>query len=224
VGRILGGLGDHGRRAVICYSSPTGTKANAAELRRYGWRLICSPATNPNRFKACQGMPYALDNGAWNAHQSGKAIDLEAFQKHAIKYGHKADFLIAPDIVGGGSSSLDLSVAWLPFCLKACRRVLLAVQDGHTSDRVLPLLSGRVGVAIGGTTEWKVEQLARRTWRPVSEAGFYLHCLRVNTKRRIELAATSGCHSFDGSSPARFSVTTSRLTRWAAQSNLFGVQ
>lgn len=168
-------------------------------------------------------MRFALDNGAWTAHQSGTAFDFNAFKAHAQRYGANADFLIAPDIVAGGLSSLDLTAAWLPFCLDSCQLVLIAVQDGHSLDRVWPMLSDRVGVAIGGSTEWKVAQLAQQIWRPVSEAGFYLHCLRVNTKKRLQLAATSRCHSFDGSSPARFSKTTAQLSKWAAQTNLFGV-
>lgn len=208
---------------MICYSSPTGTLYNAALMKKHGWRLICAPKTHPNRFAACRGMPFALDNGAWSAHQAGADFDFDAFRVLANQYGSRADFLIAPDIVGGGEESLRLTKSWLSFCLQASRLVLIAVQDGHTIEQVMPLLSSRVGVAIGGSTDWKVQALARRTWAPVAEKGFYLHCLRVNTKRRIELAATSMCHSFDGSSPARFAKTTARLSQWAAQTNLFGV-
>ena len=97
-----------------------------------------------------------------------------------------------------------------------CQRVLIAVQDGMRPADVAPYLSHRVGVAVGGSTEWKEAQLDRRVWR-----ASWLHVLRVNTARRIRLCHWAGADSFDGSSASRFAVTLPALDSARRQPSLW---
>ena len=187
---------------MIGYASRTGTRRNLDALRAAGWRLLVS-ARGVLRSEGCG---YALDNGAWTAHQRGEAFDEDAFVEAVDRLGDGADWIVAPDIVAGGLESLAYSVSWLPR-LRG-RRVLIAVQDGMTPDDVAPYLSERIGVAIGGSTEWKEAQLVGRVWR-----ASYLHALRVNTARRIRLCHWAGVDSFDGSSASRFVSTLPLLDR-----------
>lgn len=186
---------------MMAYASRTGTRRNLAALRAAGWRLLVS-ARGVLRH---EGFTYALDNGAWTAHQRGEDFDEPAFIDAVAQLGEGAEWTVAPDIVAGGLESLRYSVSWLP---RLRGRVLIAVQDGMTPADVAPYLSDRVGIAIGGSTEWKEKQLARRVWR-----GSYLHALRVNTARRIALCHWAGCDSFDGSSVSRYVVNLPRLER-----------
>lgn len=197
---------------MICYASATGTRRNLHAIQAHGWRLLFSSAA-PDQFRA-PGWRYALDNGSWSAFTRGTPWDPGMFRSAVDELGAGADWVAAPDVVAGGLSSLALSESWIPWLLERCRRVLIPVQDGMTPADVAPLLSDQVGIAIGGSTEWKLSQLRRPDWLiSARAAGAWTHVLRVNTERRINLSA--GFDSIDGSNPSRFSCNTPRLTRAA---------
>ena len=198
------------------YASRTGTKRNLAALRKVGWRLLIS-ATGSHRD---EGFPYGLDNGAWTAFQQGRQFDRAAFLRLLGSHGAGADWCVVPDIVQGGMESLEFSRGWLGVVLASTRTALIAVQDGMTPGDVAPLLGSRVGIAVGGSTDWK-EKTARE-WGALSrEAGCYLHILRVNSRRRIFICQDAGAHSFDGTSVTRFASTLPRLDYAVRQQHLW---
>lgn len=201
---------------MIPYASRTGTRRNLRALSAAGWRLLVS-ARGVLRH---EGFPYALDNGAWTAHQKGEAFDVGAFEKAVAWGGHGADFLIVPDIVCGGLDSLAFSMSWIPRLSGVCP-LLLAVQDGIEPDNVRDIVGPELGIAVGGSTEWK-EQTIPKWGKLASETGAYLHVLRVNTCRRIDICRDSGVDSFDGSSVTRFVVNLPRLDGARRQLSLFG--
>lgn len=193
---------------MIPYASRTGTRSTLAALREHGWRLLVS-ASGVQR---SEGLPYAIDSGAWSAHLKGKPFDVPAFERAVTLLGERADWTVLPDIVCGGQASLDLSLRWLQWTLDHCPRCLIAVQDGMTTDQLRPLLSERVGVFVGGSTEWKLETIPK--WSALSRGvGCWCHVGRVNTARRVRLCATSGATSFDGTSVTRFPSTLELLDR-----------
>lgn len=194
---------------MITYASSTRTRANLHEMLMHRWRLLYS-APHMGLYRA--GWPYALDNGAWSAFMQQTPWDEAAFRAAVEQYGAGADWVIAPDVVAGGIESLRLSERWLPWLLPRCRRVLVAVQDGMVPADVASIVGAEVGIAVGGSTGWKVAQLGRQTWHALP---CWRHALRVNTARRISMCA--GFDSFDGSSPTRFSCNTARLTSAAQQ-------
>lgn len=193
---------------MIGYASRTGTRRNLAALREAGWRLLISA----KGVLRDEGMPYALDNGAWTAFQREEPFDVEAFQRAFDLFGERADWVVIPDIVAGGLASLDFSLPWIDR-LTGCKRLLLAVQDGMTTDMIRPLLSDRVGVFVGGSTDWKLATAIE--WGQLAhEVGCYMHVGRVNTVRRVRLCAAAGADSFDGTSATMFSQTLPMLD-WA---------
>ena len=197
------------------YASRTGTKKNLEALRGAGWRLLVSA----RGVLRTEGFPYALDSGAWTAHQQGTAFDEAAFVRAVELLGADADWVVAPDIVGAGRESLAYSMEWMDWLRKRCKRVLVAVQDGMVPQDLAGILSDRVGVAIGGSTEWKELQLAKRVWQAST-----LHVLRVNTARRIRLCHFAGADSFDGSSVSRYVLTLPMLDRARRQPSLWSKQ
>lgn len=200
---------------MIPYASRTGTRRNLAVLRDAGWRLIVS-AKGSHR---SEGFQYGLDNGAWWAYQQKQPFDVAAFEKLVDKMGKGADWIVAPDIVGGGLESLRVSEQWLPM-LVLIAPVLLAVQDGMTARDVEGLLGARVGIFVGGTTEWKLDTL--QSWGEVArKRGCYLHVGRVNTARRIQYCHDAGADSFDGSSVTRFAKSLPRLDNATKQRQIF---
>lgn len=200
---------------MIAYASRTGTRRNLKALRDHGWRLLVSAA-------AClrnEGFPYALDNGAWSAFTQGRPFDFPAFEKALRKMGGGADWTVLPDIVAGGPASLELSLKWMRRVLDESPRALLAVQDGIGPDDVRGFLGSRVGLFVGGSTDWKLKTLAE--WcRLGASIGCWVHVGRVNTVRRIHRCGIAGATSFDGTSASRFAKTVPKLTNATRQMSL----
>jgi hypothetical protein len=207
---------------MICYAPRTGTLRNIAKLKAAGWRWLISP--HDEKRMVLHGMSYALDNGAWSAFQRGQPWDEAAFERELARFGPGADFIVVPDIVGDGRASLERSRQWLPRLLArpelASARLLIGVQDGMTFADIEPMTGGRVGLFIGGSTEWKVANII--PWGRWAKArGLYVHCGRVNTIKRASICLAGGIDSFDGAGPAKYARDIPLLTNAASQSDLF---
>lgn len=190
----------------MAYASRTGTRRNLAALRDRGWRLLVS-ARGAHR---SEGFPYALDNGAWTSFQRGEPFDVDAFSRLLASHGDGADWVVAPDIVGGGLASLDLSLSWLPRCTSSCTSVLIAVQDGMVPADVAGIVGGTIGIFVGGSTEWKLASLPM--WGAYArDRGVWCHVGRVNSRRRIFQCLAAGATSFDGTSASRYALSLPNL-------------
>lgn len=153
-----------------------------------------------------EGFPYALDNGAWTAYAQGRPWDEAAFLRALRKMGSGSDWVVLPDIVAGGLASLDVSLRWMRRVLDECPRALLAVQDGMEPQDVRSFLGERVGIFVGGSTEWKIKTMS--AWGDTARTvGTWCHIGRVNSARRIALCAAAGATSFDGTSATRYAKT-----------------
>ena len=90
---------------MIAYASRTGTRSTLAALRSAGWRLLVSAAGELRT----EGFRYALDNGAWSAHQAGQPFDEAAFLRALDLLGRDADFVFMDRAaIGLGSVFLHL--------------------------------------------------------------------------------------------------------------------
>lgn len=182
---------------MISYAANTTTAKTLAVLRSNGWRVLLAPKhpTIPEGFR------FGIDNGAWHSFTSGKPFQEKPFLRLVERAGHYADFVVLPDIHQGGRRSLDLSVSWISR-LCGVRRLLLPVQDGITESDVVPVLKAHssVGLFLGGSDRWRSEYMYRWGVLACSSRRYY-HVGRVNSARRIRLAAESGADSFDGSGP-----------------------
>jgi hypothetical protein len=195
------------------YTSRTGTRTTLAELRARGWRLLVS-AKGVHR---TEGMPYAIDNGAWTAFQKGKPFDHGAFERLVYALGDGADWIVAPDVVADRAASLRMTEWYLPHLERW--PLLVAVQNGMTPNDVRAWLGPRVGLAVGGDDAWKDATV--RLWGELArERGCYLHVLRVNTEGRMRLAHEAGADSIDGTSPIQFPSTLGRMDRWLRQGGI----
>ena len=121
-------------REIEPYFSRTGTRRNLALLRAAGWSILIS-ATGVWRTEGFDR--YAIDNGAWTAHQSGKPFDEDRFRGVLEAFGQGAQWVVAPDIVGGGLRSLAFTEQWLGELDGVGRRRLIAVQDAETAIKRL---------------------------------------------------------------------------------------
>lgn len=77
-----------------------------------------------------------------------------------------------------------------------------------------------VGLFLGGSTDWKLETMPEWGQFAADRAAYY-HVARVNTVKRMYLAAAAGANSTDGSGPSRFAVELARLENARRQTDLF---
>jgi hypothetical protein len=201
---------------MIGYAPSEGSRRNMEALRERRWRLLLSP-THPTPYA---DLRFGIDNGAWRAYQTKTQFEESAFEHLVDRLGCAADFVILPDIVGGGSDSLAFSVSWLPR-LRTLKHLLLPIQDGMNAHDVGMVLrqAPRVGLFLGGTTEFKLQQMY--AWGMVAHAwNRWFHVGRVNSIRRVRLCAEAGADSFDGSGITIFSNNLPRLDPARAQPSL----
>ena len=202
---------------MIAYASNTGSRRNLAALRLHGWRILLTPSNPLPR----EGLKFGIDNGAWTAFQQQKPFDETAFSALMEHHGASADFVVIPDIVAGGMASLEFSLAWVPK-MRCLKLILLPVQDGMDPLSVRQVLGqyANIGLFLGGTTEWKLKTM--HYWGILAAAmNRHYHIGRVNTRRRIRLAAEAGASSFDGTSATMFSCTLPLLESARQQPSLF---
>lgn len=194
---------------VQLYASPPGGARNRATLARLGYGLIVSPVTE--RMARAWTGPVMLDNGAWTAFQSGVPFDFAAFAAFAERWAGRARAIIAPDIVGDWIATAELFREWAPRLRMLGYRVLCAAQDGATAGDLVRL--GADGVALGGTTAWKVAQIRHPQWRTFAER----HVLRVNTRSRLRACIAAGWASCDGTGATLFSLHAEKMHRWRTE-------
>ena len=201
---------------IIPYASRTGTKQNLESLRCMEWRLLVS-ATGRMRTEGFEH--YAIENGAWTAHQQQRPFDDDLFVSALRTLGKDADWVNIPDIVEGGLRSLEFSLSWMSRVLDATQLALLCVQDGMTPADVRGVLGPRVGIFIGGSTAWKLSTLEQ--WCALArELSVWCHVGRVNSALRIRKCQAAGATSFDGSNASRFRKNHPKLNEAIRQQTL----
>jgi hypothetical protein len=205
----------------MSYVPRTGTKRNIAEIAAAGWGWLVGPLDMGGPIRA--GLRHACDNGAWPANQAflrgdraNSDPDLKRFMAMLERHGPSADFIIIPDVVMGGERSWVLTKAWMRRLRRMPRlraaRLLIAVQDGFSPEMIRPYLNERIGIFVGGSTDWKLATLS--VWGALAkDCGAYVHCGRVNTAKRIALCGKAGMDSYDGLSGAMYAATVRPLER-----------
>lgn len=176
-------------------------QTRAADLTRRLWRLGIGECTARGELPP-RRRPWFYDNGAFGDWRAGRPFDVDTFVRD-IRWIHDAldrpEFIVLPDIVGGGLASLEASRKWIPF-VRGLAPLYLAVQDGMEASDVEPVLRRVNGLFVGGTLRWKVRtgaawvQLARSHEKPC-------HIGRCGSVRRVRWAMRIGATSIDSSLP-----------------------
>lgn len=152
--------------------------------------------------------PYFYDNGAFSDWQGGRSFNGIQFERDMRRLSYwnipRADFVVLPDIVGGGSQSLAFSRSYLdgafaPFHGYSAP-VYLAVQDGMKERDIEPLVPQLDGLFVGGTLEWKLATAP--AWvKFAGAARLACHLGRCGTFERVQWAREIGVDSIDSSLP-----------------------
>lgn len=124
-------------------------------------------------------------------------------------------FATAPDVLGDHDATVELSLPMLPRIRDAGYRAAFVGQDGWREETT-PWGSLDV-LFLGGTTAWKLGA-ASVAVEAAHRRGVPVHMGRVNSFKRLRLAAAIGCQSADGTR-LRFEPTKNEgaLLRWLAR-------
>lgn len=147
---------------------------------------------------------YAVDNGAWSDFVHNRPFNAERFHRTLMKIKRlsvQPDFIILPDIVQGGRSSLDLSKRYLH--LTEHFPCYLAIQDGISPEMIGEHIWEQIkGVFIRGSDVWKWRYL--HIWTELAHSHEKkIHVGRVGTLRDMQRCYHTGVDSADGSALIR---------------------
>ena len=121
-------------------------------------------------------------------------------------------FVACPDVVGDAAKTLAWFEEWEPVVRGHGYPVALVAQDGLTPAAV-PW--GRIeALFVGGSTAWKIGAASAELCAEAKRRGKWLHFGRVNSLRRMEIAARYGCDSVDGSGFSRWRKLIEPGVRW----------
>lgn len=160
--------------------------------------------------------PWGWDNGAWKRHANGEPWDEHAFWASLMRAqvwvrekplerctSCRTPYIaVAPDILGGGRKSLDLSL-WFINCV-ASRQIehwpwYLAVQDGMTTADVESRIDRFAGIFLGGTDKFKQSAC---DWSDMAHShGKRFHYARASTLRKVRYARHANADSLDSAFP-----------------------
>ena len=145
--------------------------------------------------------PFVIDCGTfgpWRRQESYDPAPFLAVLKACRDEGRTPEWVVAPDLIGGGLDSLELSIGWLANLHGF--RVMLAVQDGMHCRQVERVLHRFHGIFVGGTLGWKIR--TSREWvRLAHRHGKPCHIGRVGIPKRVRWAQRIGADSIDSCQP-----------------------
>jgi hypothetical protein len=138
---------------------------------------------------------WVADNAVYAGHFPGNARYLAWLARRA-EHAAACRFVTAPDVVGDAVATLARSAPVLPMLRAAGYPAALVAQDGLEHLRVP--WDDFDCLFIGGTTSWKLGAAAAVLVADAKAAGKWVHCGRVNSRRRFLAMAAIGCDSADG--------------------------
>jgi hypothetical protein len=152
--------------------------------------LLGQMATPLSGNRLVPGARWALDNGCFSNRWSERQW-VRTLERHAETSG--CLFAVVPDVVADAEATYALWARWAPVVREHGYRPAYVLQNGC---RRVP--EDADAVFTGGTTEWKLGSEARRLIDDAKTAGLWCHMGRVNSLRRLRLAAQDGYDSVDG--------------------------
>lgn len=156
-----------------------------------------------------EDMAWAVDNGRFSAPRS---YTDEGFIRWLKRHDPaRCLFAVAPDVLGDHQATVALSRPVMPEIRRAGYRVAFVAQDGW-DERTVPWTQFDC-LFIGGTTQFKLS--AGRAIAAAHRHVKWVHMGRVNSFKRLRVAAAMGCQSADGTF-LKFAPKTNvpRMLKW----------
>lgn len=140
---------------------------------------------------------WAMDNACFN---HADTFDLDAFlvvaEKRLVVAGDRCLFIVAPDVPFDAEGTLRRFEAWGERCRDLGAPVVMATQNGMGVEDVP--WNAIDGLFVGGNTRWKMGHESGALIQEARRRGQWVHMGRVNSLRRLRVAASMGCNSVDG--------------------------
>jgi hypothetical protein len=181
----------------------TSRRHKANRLLRYGWGRMWA-SKRPQNLR--RNEPWAFDNGAYSAWAAldrpnpGRpdVFPMGTFWKRlewcAANIDRTPTLAVVPDIVCGGSDSLDFSLKVLPL-LPTTYPWYLAVQDGMDPGDVERHIKAFSGIFLGGSDEFKQ---SAKVWSKLAHSHRRkFHYARCGTVRKLKHAISARADSVD---------------------------
>lgn len=149
--------------------------------------------SSPRRwYPDVDGWPWAADNDAYSA------WDADRYRKMlGGLWGLPGClFVSAPDVVGEAARTLELFEEWYDDLVATLQPLAFVAQDGITVEAVP--WSRIDALFVGGSTEFKMGDVAREVVIEAKLRDKWVHMGRVNSHRRLRYAKAIGCDSVDG--------------------------
>ena len=190
---------------MVALTGDTRSSRIVEELRKHGiGRMFIEKPIKPYPSEK-----WGFDNGAFGDYLQGKTFDSDRYKRsleRAVRIAeeyHPPYLAVLPDVVGGGSKSLELSLNWLE---RELRHIpfnwYLAVQDGMNLEEIelalksYPQISG---VFLGGTDEFK--KTAPKWSSLAHKYGRKFHYARAGSIKKIREAIRARADSLDSALP-----------------------
>ncbi len=142
-----------------------------------------------------QGVTWCLDNNCFGKEEFNESKWWAWLQDPRLDPA-SCLFATAPDVVGDAAATLERSTPWLPRIRSLGYPVAFVLQDG--SDQTPPPWGEFDVLFIGGTTEFKLGEVARDYVAEAKRRGMFVHMGRVNSLKRLRYAEFIGVDSADG--------------------------
>jgi hypothetical protein len=191
---------------VKVYTGQTRSRRAIEVCNRFGLGECVNRGELPPRR---MGNGWFLDCGAFGDFKAGRAFNGVRWERdlryvaYRLAFGklQPPDFIVMPDIVGGGAASLARSVAELEWVPPELPVRYLVVQEGMSLADVAAVLTRFGGLFIGGASmEWKLGTAPG--WIALAhDHGLKCHIGRIGTLARLELARRLGADSVDSCQP-----------------------
>ena len=167
----------------------------APELVKMGIGVMLQPKSHYERHVERLGFPcWAADNGCFAQGEQFSAPKFYTWLDRVPR--SRLLFVVAPDVYGDHAATRRRSAAylWHLGCLGFPRAFV--AQNGATWSNV-PWKDFE-WLFLGGSDIWKLGREARDLVREARNRNRRVHMGRVNSAKRLQYAATIGCHSADG--------------------------
>lgn len=207
---------------MVRYLTGVSTPAVRAIAREANLGLLVTPDTSYHL--QVNDFPFwAADNACFNHPERFVTEEYLAWLgAFPLPQRHSCLFATAPDVlntlpdgtkVGDAAATLRRSLPVLPAIRELGFKAALVAQDG-LQDLYVPWSLFDV-LFIGGSTEWKLSDHARRLSAEAIRHGKTVHMGRVNSYKRLKIADGFGCDTADGTF-LKFSPTENigRLLSW----------
>jgi hypothetical protein len=170
------------------------TTANINLLNHKNIGLMVNPKCRirPEFFNKAHSI--ALDNGCFADNWNKDYWIL--WLRHMVQWKDRLLFTVAPDVVADAKATLELADKWLPYLNHIGYKPAFVGQDGQ-EDLELPWDEFET-LFIGGSTEWKLSEVAFDLVYEARRRGKRTHMGRVNSHRRFKTARVNHYDSVDG--------------------------